>query len=202
MDHISSDGSTVTPMVLSLAIPNNLVLTMSSLIGTTLAKRRTQNLETLHYYVLCTLLPLLGYLDDQHAEFLESWMAYLDFKEFPDLIEYYTTIGTGTILKEKYTTIVNCTLLKDIKNFTYLTQLYFMEDTSQPNPAHVEYTYIVVKTFYATSDQNPALYNFLAITQDELILWEYHLDVCETEIFLTYTATITFVLKGDVTSHV
>ena len=48
----SSEGSTVAPMVLSLAIPNNLVLTMSSLIGTTIATRRTQNLET--NYVLCT----------------------------------------------------------------------------------------------------------------------------------------------------
>ena len=74
-------------MVLSLAIPNNLVLTMSSLIGTTLATRRMQNIETLHYYVLCTLFPLLGYPDDQHGEFLKSLMAYLDFAEFPNLIE-------------------------------------------------------------------------------------------------------------------
>ena len=58
----SSEGSTVAPMVLSLAIPNNLVLTMSSPIGTTLATRRMQTLETLHYYVLCTLIPLPGYL--------------------------------------------------------------------------------------------------------------------------------------------
>ena len=64
---------------------------MSSLIGTTLAKRRMQNLEILHYYVLSTLFPLLGYLDDQCSEFLESWMAYLDFGEFPDLIKSYTT---------------------------------------------------------------------------------------------------------------
>ena len=40
----SSEGSTVGPMVLSLAIFNNLVLTMSSQIGKTLAKRRTQKL--------------------------------------------------------------------------------------------------------------------------------------------------------------
>ena len=59
-----------------------------------------QNLETLHYYVLCTLFPLLGYLDDQCDEFLESWMAYLDFGEFPDLIEYYITFSTGTLIKE------------------------------------------------------------------------------------------------------
>ena len=76
----SSEGSAVAPMVLSLAIPNNLVLTMSSLIGATLATRMMQNLETLHYYVLHTLFPLPGYLDDQHSEFLQSWMAYLDFK--------------------------------------------------------------------------------------------------------------------------
>ena len=47
----SSEGSTVASTVLSLAIPNNLVLTMSSLIGATLATRSMQNLETLNYYV-------------------------------------------------------------------------------------------------------------------------------------------------------
>ena len=31
------------------------------------------------------------------------------------------------------------------------------------------------KTFYATIGQYPTLDGFLAITQDELILWEYHL---------------------------
>ena len=95
-----SEGSTVAPIVLSLAIPNNLVLTMSSQIGTTLATRRMQNLETLHYYVLHTLFPLQGYLDDHHGEFLKSGMVFV---EFPDLIEYYTTME-------------NCTLFKDIKN--------------------------------------------------------------------------------------
>ena len=107
-------------MVLSLAMPNNLVLTMSSQIGTTLAKRRMQNLETLHYYVLSSLFPLPGYLDDQHGEFCESWMVYLEFEKFPNLIKYYTTIGNGTLLKEEYKTIKECTLLKGIKNFVYL----------------------------------------------------------------------------------
>ena len=51
----SSQGSTVGPTVLSLAIFNNLALTMSSQIGKTLAKRRMQKLETLHYYVLTTM---------------------------------------------------------------------------------------------------------------------------------------------------
>ena len=53
------------------------------------------------------MFSLLGHLEDQcgHGEFLKSWMAYLEFKEFPDLIEYYTTIGNGTLLKDQYTTI-------------------------------------------------------------------------------------------------
>ena len=109
-------------MVLSPAIPNNLVLTMSSLIGTILATRRTRKPKTLHYYVLHTLFPLTGYLDDQCGEFLESWMAYVEFEEFPDLIKYCTTIGNGTLHKEEYTTMENHTLLKDIENFMYLTQ--------------------------------------------------------------------------------
>ena len=32
------------------------------------------------------------------------------------------------------------------------------------------------KTFYTTIGQYPTLYNFLAITQEDLIRWEYHLD--------------------------
>ena len=55
---------------------------MSSLLGISLATRWMQKPETLNYYVLCTLFPLLGYPDDQHGEFLKSWMAYLDFAEF------------------------------------------------------------------------------------------------------------------------
>ena len=112
-------------MILSLAIFNNLVLTMSSQIGTTLAKRRIEKLENLHYYVLSRLFPLPVHLDDQHGEFLKSWMAYLEFNEFPDLIQYYTTIGNGTLLKEEYTTIKECTLLEDIEYFLYPTQSYF-----------------------------------------------------------------------------
>ena len=106
---------------------------MSSQIGNTLAKRRMQQLENLHYYVLSTLFPLLVLLDDQHGEFLESWMAYQEFNEFPDIIEYYTTIGNGTLLKEEYTTIKEHTLLKDIEHFLYLTQSYFSDDT----PNHI-----------------------------------------------------------------
>ena len=79
--------------------------------------------------MLHTLFPLLGYLDDQHVEFLKLWMGNHSFGEFPDLIEYYTTIGNGTLLKEEYNIIANCTLLQDINNLMYLTQLNFTEDT-------------------------------------------------------------------------
>ena len=77
---------------------------MTSQIGKTLATRRMQSLENLHYYVLSILFPLLVHLDEQCGEFLESWMAYLEFDKFPDLIEYYTTIGNSTIHKKEYTT--------------------------------------------------------------------------------------------------
>ena len=32
------------------------------------------------------------------------------------------------------------------------------------------------KTFYTTIGQYPTLYNYLAITQEDIIHWEYHLD--------------------------
>ena len=59
----------------------------------------------------------------------------------------------------------------------YLTQPNFSEDS--PNQIlHMLSTLILwLKTFYTTIGQYPTLYDFLAITQDELILWEYHLDI-------------------------
>ena len=75
------------------------------------------------------------YMQDFHfqlilmANVVNFCMVSLDFIEFPDLIEYYTTIGTSTILKEEYNTIEYCTLLKDISNLMYHTQLNFLEDT-------------------------------------------------------------------------
>ena len=81
MGHSSSEGFTVAPTVLLLGIPKNLVLTMSSLIGTTLAIRRMQNLETLHYYVLHTLLPLPGYLDNERSEFLGGEGRYRHYEQ-------------------------------------------------------------------------------------------------------------------------
>ena len=79
--------------------------------------------------MLHPLFPLPGYPDDQHGEFLNSWMAYLDFMEFPNLIKSYTTIGNGGLLKKEYTTRENHTLIKDIKYLIYNTQLNFLEDT-------------------------------------------------------------------------
>ena len=87
------------------------------------------NQDTLHYYELCTLFPLPGYLDDQCGEFLEIWMANHHFQEFHNLIKYHTTIRTSTLIMEDYTTIENHTLLKDLSNFMYLTQPNFSEDT-------------------------------------------------------------------------
>ena len=82
-------------------------------------------------------------------------MAYLEFNEFPDLIEYYTKIGNGTLLKEEYTTIKECTLLKDIEHFMYLTQSYFSDDT--PNQLlHIMSTLLMwLKIFCTTIGQYP-----------------------------------------------
>ena len=88
-----------------------------------------QKLENLHYYVLGTLFPLLVHLGNQCGEFVKSWMAYQEFDEFSNLIKYYTTIGNVALLKEEYTIIKECTLLKDIEHFLYLTQSYFLDDT-------------------------------------------------------------------------
>ena len=155
---------------------------MSSQIGNTLTKRRMQKLENLHYYVLGTLFPLPLHLDDQHGEFLKSWMAYQEFDEFPDSIEYYTTIGNGTLLKEEYSTIKESTLLKDIEHFLYLTQSYFSNDT--PNQIlHLMSTLISwSKTFYTTTGQYPTLYDYLAITRGDLIRWEYYLNNPNTSV--------------------
>ena len=78
-----------------------------------------------------TLFPLLGHLGDQHSKFLELWMTDLDFAEFHNLIEYYTTTGDGTLLKEEYTTIENHTLLKGINSLMYHTQPNFKDTPNQ-----------------------------------------------------------------------
>ena len=125
--------------------------------------------------MLSTLFQLPGYLDDQCGEFLESWMAYLELKEFPDLIKFYTTIGYGILLKEEFTTIKECTQLKDIENFMYLTKLYFKEDT--PNQIlHILSTLLLwSKSLYTTIGQYPTLYDFLAIAPEEISHWNYYL---------------------------
>ena len=92
-------------------------------------------------------------------------MAYLGFDEFPDLIEYYTTIGNGTLLKEDCTTIRECTILKGIEHFMYLTQSYFSDDT--PNQIlHIMSTLLLFsKRFYTTDTILPvvSLYSLRSI---------------------------------------
>ena len=160
----SSEGSTVRPTILSLAIFNTLCLTIPSQIGKTLAKRRMQKLENLHYYLLSTLFPLPVHLDDQHGEFLESWMAYLEFDKFPNLIEYNTTIGNGRLLEQKYTTMKECTLLKDIEHFMYLTQSYFLDNTPNQILHSISTLLSWSKRFHTTIGHHPTLYDFLANT--------------------------------------
>ena len=131
-------------------------------------------------------------------------MDCLGFRELSNLIKYYTTIVNGTILKAEYTIMENHTLLKDINNFLYFTQPNFSEDT--PNQIlHMLGTLILwSKTFYTTIGQYPTLYDFLAIAPKDIslgILPNVSNQMSETEYFLTYTTTSTFVLRGDVTSH-
>ena len=102
-------------------------------------------------------------------------MAYLEFEEFPDHIEYYTTIGTGALLKEEYATIKNCTLLQDIKNFMYLTQPYFLEDTPNQILLMLSVLILWLKNFYTTIGQYPTIYDLLAITQEEISHWKCYL---------------------------
>ena len=109
-------------------------------------------------------------------------MAYVEFEEFPDLIECYTTIGDGTLLKEKYTTIKECRLLKDIEHFLYLTQSYFLDDTRNQIPHLMSTLILWTKTFYTTIGQYSTLYDFLAIMREDLIRWEYHLDNPNTNV--------------------
>ena len=83
-------------------------------------------------------------------------MANHHFREFPDLIEFYTTIGTSTILKEEYTTIEKHTILKDIKNFITI-----------PNQ--------ILQVFHTTIGQYPTQNDFLAITPKDISYWEFYL---------------------------
>ena len=90
-------------------------------------------------------------LDDQCSEFLQLWMAYHCFREFPNLIKYYTSIGNGTQLKEEYNTIGNHTLLQDINNLEYIPQPKFSEDT--PNQILNMLSTLIkwLRSFYTTN---------------------------------------------------
>ena len=109
------------------------------------------------------------------VNFLSHGMAFLEFEEFPNLIEYFTTTSTSTLLKEDDSTMVNCTLLKDIKNIMYYTKPYFSKDT--PNQIlHMLSTLILwSKSFYTTTGQYATLYDFLAIAPNEILYWNYYL---------------------------
>ena len=92
----------------------------------------------------------------------------------PNLINYYTTIVKGMLLKEEYTTIENCTLLMDTKKFLPYPTM-FLGQHSQPNPTHIEYTTIVAENFLHNIDQYPTIYDFLAIAPKEISHWNYYL---------------------------
>ena len=68
------------------------------------------------------------------------------FREIPNIIKYYPTIGNGTQLKEEYT------IIHFLKTLTILCTLpnQISWRTLPTNPTHVKYTNIVVKTFYTT----------------------------------------------------
>ena len=84
-------------------------------------------------------------------------MAYLEFEEFPDFINYCTTLGNSTLLKKEYTTIKDCTLLKDIENIMYLTQLYFWDNTPNQILYILSTLLLWSKSFYTTIGQYPTL---------------------------------------------
>ena len=102
-------------------------------------------------------------------------MAYLGFREFPNLIEYYTTISNSTKLQAGNTTIENGTLLEDINNFMYLTQLYFKEDTHDQILNLLSTLVLWSKSFYTTIGQYPTLYEFLVISPKEISCSKYYL---------------------------
>ena len=58
----------------------------------------------------------------------------------------------------------------------YLTQFYF-SDNSPNQILHILSTLLLwSKRFFTTIGQYPTLYNVLAITGEDIIQWEYHLD--------------------------
>ena len=60
------------------------------------------------------------------------------------------------------------------------------------------------KTFYTTIGQYPTLYDYLAITQEDLICWEYHLDNPNTSVnpkIFRSTLILPPVYSGEVSHH-
>ena len=131
-------------------------------------------------------------------------MANLEFMGFSDHIEYYTTIGNGTLCKGRVHYYGNCTVLKEIEKNYIPYPTVFLGGHSQPNPTHVEHTNILVKNFlhYYWPISYPI--QFLGHPTQRNILLELlpsiSQQMCETKNFLTYTTTTT-VLRGDVAPH-
>ena len=90
----------------------------------------------------------------------------------------------------------------------FLSQLFFLDNTPDQIQHKMSTLPSWLKNFYTTIGQYPrsTLYNFLAITGEDLISWEYHLDnpnrYTNLKIFQTCSTTTTDVLWVDVTSHV
>ena len=123
----SSEGSTVAPMLLSSYTQQssfNYVISNWE----NPSNKKDAKLETLHYYVLSTLFPLLAYLEDQWSEVLSHGCLILILKNFLTLLNNTQCTVIDTLLNQEYITIENHRLLNNIKNFTYLTLPYFLED--------------------------------------------------------------------------
>ena len=109
------------------------------------------------------------------------WLIFIS-QNFPTLLNTTLLLAMVEYLRKRtlllkivHTTIENCTLLKDIKNFMYLTQPYFLEDTPNQILHMLSTPSLWSKTFYTTIGQYPTLYNFLAIVPKEISHWKYYL---------------------------
>ena len=93
---------------------------------------------------------------------LDGSPRFQRISQLNQIVHYY--IGNGTLPKENYTAIKECTLLEDTKHFMYLTQSYFSDNTLN-QILHIMSTLLSWLTnFYATVGKHPTLYDFLAST--------------------------------------
>ena len=85
------------------------------------------------------------------------------FKELTDLIEYYTTTGSST-------------LDKDLHYLELVRQLNFQEKMPYKIMYLVSTIILWLKDFYTACGQYLTLYNFLAISCNDLCNWEQSLE--------------------------